>query len=140
MRVTVIQPARRREPEHVEQRALFQWADLYTVRLPILTYLYAVPNGRNRGKAEAGKLKAEGVKRGVPDVALDAARGGFHGWRCEMKAPGELRSTSDDQDVWILHLRREGYAVCVCDHWQEAWNHLVHYLDRKDLAVRMTPR
>jgi hypothetical protein len=125
----------RREPEHVEQRQLFYWARLHEAKVPELRWLYAVPNGRRRTPAEAGKLKAEGVRKGVPDVALDVARQGFHGLRIEMKAPGKLNDVSADQAEWIAQLVREGYDVVVCDGWQYAWNHLMAYLGRREMQV-----
>lgn len=128
--------ARKREPEHVEQKQLFRWVALHEARFPALKYLYAVPNGRGRAPAEAGKLKAEGVKRGVPDVALDVARHGFHGLRIEMKAPGEIKDVSEEQRDWQAHLVREGYLVYDCDSWQDAWKAIVEYLGRPDLAVK----
>lgn len=129
----------RREPEHVEQKALFYWAALHEARIPELAGLYAVPNGRGRSKAEAGKLKAEGVKPGVLDVGLDVARHGFHGLRIEMKAPGRIDDVSEDQAKWIERLRAEGYLADVFDHWQHAWNYLMDYLDRSGLYVDELP-
>lgn len=126
--------AHRREPEHVEQKALFYWAALHETRVPELAMLYAIPNGRGRSKAEAGKLKAEGVKAGVLDVALDVARGGYHGLRIEMKAPDKLDNVSAEQTTWIERLRAEGYAADVFDHWEDAWNALMAYLDRPELS------
>ena len=58
----------RRDGEHVEQAALFRWAEFARARLPELTLLHAIPNGGHRHKATAARLKAEGVKRGVPDL------------------------------------------------------------------------
>lgn len=50
--------------EEHEQRALAQWLDLNRI-------LWChVPNGGQRSKAVAGKLRAAGVKAGVPDVLI----------------------------------------------------------------------
>ena len=54
--------------EHAHQVALFDWANLHLGRMPELAAMYAIPNGGARSKATAGKLKAEGVKAGVPDI------------------------------------------------------------------------
>ena len=56
--------------EHQEQVALFRWAEFAIARWPELALMYAIPNGGHRHKAVAAGLKAEGVKRGVPDVCL----------------------------------------------------------------------
>ena len=127
-----------KEPEHVEQRQLFRWIAMHEARVPELRLAYAIPNGRKRTEAEAGKLKAEGVRRGVPDVALDVARRGHHGLRIEMKAPGKLKDTSAEQDEWHRLLRAEGYLVVVCDRWQLAWNQMMTYLDRYSLLLDPT--
>lgn len=98
--------------EEGEQMALFDWAARSVGRLPELALLYAIPNGGHRRKAVAGKLKAQGVKRGVPDVCLPVARNGFKGLYIELKTlKGKL---SDEQRWWLEKLKAEGYyAVCV---------------------------
>src|SRR6266576_1994743 len=56
--------------ENAEQTALFCWAGLNQIKYPPLKWMFAVPNGGFRFKREAGRLKAGGVKAGVPDVVL----------------------------------------------------------------------
>ena len=63
--------------EDGHQVVLFQWAALAKGKYPELAWLYAVPNGGLRSKAVAGKLKAEGTRRGVPDY-LWPQRSGQH--------------------------------------------------------------
>ena len=53
--------------EHDEQVLIFKWARLSEGRWPELALLFAIPNGGHRHKAVAAKLKAEGVRAGVPD-------------------------------------------------------------------------
>lgn len=125
------------EPEHVEQRALFDWAAKHEHRLPALRLLFAVPNGRGRSKMEAGKLKAEGVKRGVPDVWLPVPSQGYHGLVIEMKAPGELARCRDDQQQWLDQLQAQGYRTLLSDNWREAWNIIVGYLGRSELRIEV---
>lgn len=52
--------------ESQEQIYLFQWAELNRRRMPELGLLFHVPNGGKRSMATARRLKAEGVKAGVP--------------------------------------------------------------------------
>lgn len=94
--------------EHEEQVALFEWAAM----VPELQWMFAIPNGGARHIAVAGKLKAEGVKRGVPDIFLPLARRGYHGLFIEMKS--DRGRTSPEQREWIEGLRRNGYVVAVC--------------------------
>ena len=71
--------------EHDEQAALFQWAELMAAQIPELRLMFAIPNGGHRHIGVARKLKAEGVKPGVPDIFLPVARNKFHGLFIEMK-------------------------------------------------------
>ena len=53
-----------RNDEHEVQKAICQYLDIRKV------CYWAVPNGGNRSKSEASRLKAEGVKAGVPDITV----------------------------------------------------------------------
>jgi len=120
--------------EHSHQVALIQWADMQS--LPpaddveplarVGHYLYAIPNGGLRSKAQAGKLKAEGVRAGVLDLALDLPRRGYHGLRIEMKA-GRNGATVE-QLRWIRRLERAGYLCAVCNGWDVARAVICDYL------------
>lgn len=113
--------------EHSEQVALMEWATLVRSQRPELDFLYAVPNGGFRQPATARKLKAEGVKPGVPDLCLPVSRSGFHGLYLEMKATdGRL---SEIQVRWLTALRSNGYAACVAYSFDQARQILVDYLE-----------
>lgn len=66
--------------EAEEQIALFEWARLQTGRFPELALLYHVPNGGSRNKIEAARLRAQGVKSGVPDLCLRLHAGQVTGY------------------------------------------------------------
>lgn len=55
---------------------------------------------------QAGILKAEGVKAGVPDLHLPVARGGYHSLYVEMKS--QTGTPSEAQKEWIAALLAEG--------------------------------
>lgn len=114
--------------EHEEQVALMQWAGLQAARHPELSLLHAIPNGGHRSKAQAGKLRAEGVKAGVPDLFLPAARNGRHGLYIELKRQrgGKL---GDEQAPWHAALRAQGYEVVVAKGWEAAAEEIARYLD-----------
>ncbi len=57
-----------------------------------------MPNGGKRDKATAAVLKRQGVKAGVPDIMLPAARAGYHGLYIELKA-GENTTTKKTKRV-----------------------------------------
>lgn len=104
--------------ESVEQQQLFAWARLQSGACPELEYMHHVPNGGLRNKAVAAKLKAEGVKSGVPDICLPVPRTGHHGLYFEMKRRGEKES--DEQKRWLAFLNKQGYKTATCHGCEEA--------------------
>lgn len=100
--------------EHAEQCAVMRWAAGMEAVRPELGLLFAVPNGGGRSKAEGGRLKAEGVKPGVPDLMLPVARQGYHGLFIEMKRAGGGR-LSPEQREWRARLEAEGYRWVMCE-------------------------
>ena len=113
--------------EHQEQVSLFQWAAHMSGKYPELRLMYAIPNGGLRNPVVASKLKAEGVKAGVPDIFLPAARCGYHGLYIEMKRikGGRL---STEQAQWIADLLNQGYAVYKAEGWVKAKECIEQYL------------
>lgn len=78
--------------------------------------IFAIPNGGHRSKAVAGKLKAEGVRAGVPDLLVPVARHGYHGAFIELKV-GRNKPT-ENQNLWAGLLKDQGYKVSV--FWNDA--------------------
>jgi len=114
------------EREHFEQKALFDWAAYQSGKIPELALMYAIPNGGKRSKAVAGKLKAEGVKAGVPDICLPVACGKYHGLYIELKAEGGR--ASDSQRSWMVALAAQQYRVHLCVGWHAAKAVIEEYL------------
>lgn len=117
--------------ESEEQQQIFQWAAYAVGRWPELKYMYHVPNGGARNKATAGRLKAEGVKPGVPDICLPVPHGKHHGLYVELKRRKGGR-VSDEQKDWIAALHSFGYATAVCRGAQEAIEVIQRYLRLTD--------
>lgn len=117
----------RRDLEHKNQVALFQWASYQSRRYPELALLFAIPNGGARDKITGKRLKAEGVKAGVPDMLLPVARGAWHGYFIELKAPDG--SPSELQEKWVEDLRAQGYKAEVIYGWMDARDGLIAYLE-----------
>ena len=113
--------------EHDEQKHLMRLVSLHSGRWPELGLLYAVPNGGQRHPAIASKLKAEGVKPGVPDLCLPVPRCGCHGLYIELKRI-KGSTTSDEQKAWISALQGQGYRAVVCKGADEAWSVIQAYL------------
>lgn len=114
--------------EAQEQTSLFEWASLQQRKFPELNMLYHIPNGGSRNKIEAARLKAEGVKAGVPDLCLPVACGKYHGLYIELKRKKGGR-ISEKQSAWIDALGKRGYKAVVCHGWEEAARSILEYLE-----------
>lgn len=114
--------------ESEEQQALFRWAEVNQSRYPQLALLYHVPNGGKRTKATAARLKAEGVKSGVPDICLPCANSRHHGLYIELKRVWR-GCISPEQHRWIDALNAAGYRAVVCKGWAEAAAEIMSYLE-----------
>lgn len=115
--------------EHDEQRDVIVWARATKG----LELLFSVPNGARTSFSVAKRLKAEGLRAGVPDLILPVARGGYHGLYVEMKrVDGVPSDVSAVQQAWHLELRHEGYCVKVCFGFMQARNALTAYLALAD--------
>lgn len=127
---------KRKEQELELQISVIQWADLQAItgKHPELARLFAVPNGGGRSKSEAGKLKASGVRPGVPDLFLPVPRGGHHGLWMELKA-GEKSGESAAQKDWLDWLHGQGYFAATCWTFDAAVEVLTEYLDGKHRRV-----
>lgn len=113
--------------EHQEQVAVVEWADYQRWNgKRIGDYLAAIPNGGHRHPAVAGKLKAEGVRRGFPDLILAIPITPYHGLFIEMKARGGRPSV--EQKCWISLLREQGYQAVVAVGADQAIAEIQHYL------------
>ena len=113
--------------EGLEQAALM--AEL-KVRMPeVADLIYHVPNGGHRAKAVAAKLKAQGVKAGIPDLVLPMARGGYFGLYIEFKAtPPNAAPVSAEQHERIRKLNEQGYLAVVCRGHFDAMEQIRAYL------------
>lgn len=115
-----------RATEDDEQIALFQWAELAQRRYPELALLHHIPNGGQRHPATAARLKKMGVKRGVPDICLPAARGGYAGLYIELKVGRNTPSRA--QKYWLDELTQNGYRAVVCRGAEEARDEILQYI------------
>ena len=127
--------APRTEPsEHDMQVALMHWwrRAHATFGLPEFA-LYAVPNAAKRDVALAARMKAEGLRAGIPDLFLAAPR--LYGcifWcglYIEMKA-GRNKCT-DEQETFLEYAASAGYATRVCYSTESAIDAIKNYLDNK---------
>ena len=113
--------------EHTEQAAFVSWCAYQTGTYPELARIFAIPNGGHRHKAVAGRMKAEGVRAGVPDLMLPVARGGYHGLWMELKI--KPNKVSEAQAEWLEWLDRQGYAASLCWSAEELIDTVTWYLE-----------
>lgn len=105
--------------EEQEQITVFEWARLQEPTYPELWLMYHIPNGGARSKATAARLKAAGVKAGIPDICLPAPHGGYAALYIELKTPEikalgvqKGRPSKRQKDV-IARLRAHGNCAVV---------------------------
>lgn len=118
-----------RRSEETEQITLIDWCNINICKYPELSLIYHIPNGGQRNKSEAARLKRAGVKRGVPDLCLPVPRKNYHGLYIEMKY-GNGR-TSKEQKEWIQQLNKNGYYAVVCNGFEEAKTTIETYITTK---------
>lgn len=111
--------------EHQIQTQLFRWWELWSP--PELKWnLFAIPNGGKRSWLTGARLKAEGVRRGVPDIMLAAAAMDYHGLFIELKT--EKGRLTDNQEAMLIRLDRAGYRAVCCRGYQAAVAELMNYV------------
>lgn len=116
--------------EHEEQVMLIEWWSMACAGFGLPEWLlYAVPNGGVRHIGTAIKLKAEGVRSGVPDLFLACPIDEYHGLYIELK---RLKGscTSQEQKAYHIELSRQGYACHVCRGFEAAKSVIEKYLNK----------
>ncbi len=128
-----------RRTEHDEQRDLFTWI----LMLPsghLARLAFAVPNGARTSISVAKRLKAEGLRAGVPDIVLPVARGNCHGLMIEMKREGGHDSDlAANQRNWRDALAEQGFRVVVAFGFEQARTAILEYLNQPSLLPSETP-
>jgi hypothetical protein len=112
--------------EEQEQIALFKWAKLQENVYPALRFLHHIPNGGKRDKITAARLKAAGVKAGVPDICLPVPAGEYNGLYIEMKYGNN--KPSPEQIQWLIDLAAMRHKTAVCYSMEEAKEEILAYL------------
>lgn len=135
----VVRKSRRAE-ESAIQRQLVRWWDLNSWTRYSLSplVLFSIPNGSNGDAKRGSILKAEGLRRGAPDLFLSiprewrpsktectAARD-EHGCYLELKTPtGRI---APEQESFHQILRRSGYRVVIVRSFDEGVAAINNYL------------
>ena len=100
--------------KHVESRLQIACVAWFRAQYAsIWNLLFSVPNGGARSKTEGAILKAEGATRGVADLLLLVARGGFGALAIEMKTTSKKSDQSDEQIDWETAATQAGNKYVV---------------------------
>lgn len=113
--------------ESNEQQTLFEWARRMEGKWPELRMMYHIPNEGRRTARNGARLKAEGLKSGVPDICLPVPRGEHHGLYIELKRRKNARVTTEQME-WIEGLVAQGYVAAICRGCDEAIEVITGYL------------
>lgn len=120
---------RRKQDEHAIQSEIVATVGMMRSRYPEVDLLFAIPNGGARDIISGGKLKAEGVRPGVPDLMLAVARGPYHGLFVEVKT--DAGHLSEPQKAWQLRLNKQGFSAIVVRGVHEGVTSITDYLSQK---------
>lgn len=117
--------------EEQEQRMVMQWAAMAEGKHPELRMLHHIPNGGARSARTGAMLKAQGVKKGVPDLCLPVPCGVYHGLYIELKRVigGHV---SAEQAEMLNALAAYGYKARICRGAEEAINTIRDYLREEE--------
>lgn len=121
--------------EHTEQSLVISWALRHEDEYPELKWLHSSLNGipipapaTIRARI-INHMKAEGMKKGIPDLFLPVARRDYHGLYIEMKKDdGKVRK---EQSEFLDFAATQGYYGTVCYGYNEAVETLEWYLNDK---------
>lgn len=116
--------------ENDEQAAVIAWAEYMSAVHPCLKWLFHVPNGGSRNKAEAYRMKETGIKSGVADLVLPYPNKDYHGLFIEMKRAEKSKSrVSDSQKDFLSYVNSVGYLGVVCYGADQAISTIESYIN-----------
>lgn len=106
-----------------------------SILAPVYDLIYHVPNGGHRSFKTSKDLKKQGVKKGVSDLVLPIAKGGYFGLYLEIKAEKRW-SISESQKEWLSMVEASGYAAALAVGEQEIKDVLVRYMSMPDTVIQ----
>ena len=126
-------PKRRNNLESEMQRALIKWWAVECKKFGVPEcLLFSIPNGGNWDAKRGSIMKLEGQRKGAPDLCLAISRrrcpesDGPYMLFIELKTPNGV--VSNEQGLFRIHLRDQGYQHEVCHSLEEAQKVITEYL------------
>ena len=128
--------------EAAQGTAFMFWCAMQFSHCPDLEYMHHIPNGGERNIVVAAGLKAQGVRRGVPDYMLPVVRciqgRWYAGLWIELKKPKGGKKNDPDQLRWAAFLKSQGYFHALCLTWVQAADVVKFYYSEANLTWRDT--
>ncbi len=116
--------AKHGDPEHRLQCSCVRW---FRLQFPHLAYaLFAVPNGGSRNKAEAARMKNEGVTAGVSDLILLKSNRHHSALCIEMKTKEGKQNQA--QKAWQAFIERWDARYVICRSLDDFMDEIRNYL------------
>lgn len=124
-----------RRDEENSQIELFKWIELASKKLPLLKYVFHIPNGGLRHVVVAIRLKQMGTMPGVFDIACPVPKNGYTSLWIEMKS-GKKGLTENQKN--FKSMMEEMNALClVCYSAKEAKDALMGYLYPPKVTLKL---
>ncbi len=112
---------------HIQQETVRWWREHCHEWQLEPELLFAIPNQARRSRANAGRMLAEGLLSGVPDVLVAVPRGDCGGFWIEFKSRDGV--LSENQRLMLARLTKIGYATVVVRSVIEATSAITAYLN-----------
>ncbi len=130
------QKPKRNDEEHQIQKEYFKILSLNEDEFPFLKMVFAIPNGGKRNIGVAVKMKAEGTRRGVPDIMapipMPLTDNKFNPEYCHglfLETKTEKGILSKEQKAYRIFLIEQGYEHIICRSVDELVSATEKYLN-----------
>lgn len=121
---------RRRFSESITQQHFMTWLKLQFPKVHEVTASF--PNEGKRSLRNASRMKAEGLKKGMPDLGVFYPTKHHPGMFIEFKSPkGKLTESQCDM---LELLAARGYYCCACWTLEAAISEMRGYLNEQDTS------
>lgn len=87
-----------------------------------------VANERKTSFQAGARLKAKGVKSGVPDCVIFKSNGIYNGLAIELKV--KPNNPTENQEKWIKDLRENNWKACITYSFKETKEIIDNYLNK----------
>lgn len=113
--------------ESWEQTCIFTFAQRNEHIYPELKYMTGSLNGVKLSIGAAKKAKAQGLKKGFPDIFLPVKRNGYSGLFIELKRLKGSYATPEQKE-FLKFLNEQGFKAVVCKGHKAAIEEIENYL------------